>query len=221
MAWSGVRFLDDLQIRLLAGKCVEQVKRRGPFLNFSEFINRRLEDNEMGLMGALQAAIDYDDASPESGSINYRYKSTENLRISPSDLGDNEYPTPQAVEGSRLAGIPGYVIQSDLLKPIANTLQVRDDTFRIRTYGEALDAEGKIIARAWCEAIVQRTPEYADPTNESNEAAMLYKGNPVDPSYDPRWNGEFAPNPDLTPTNRRFGRKFKIKSFRWLNSDEV
>jgi len=221
MAWSGVRFLDDLQIRLLAGKCVEQVKRRGPFLNFSEFINRRLEDNEMGLMGALQAAIDYDDASPESGSINYRYKSTENLRISPSDLGDNEYPTPQAVEGSRLAGIPGYVIQSDLLKPIANTLQVRDDTFRIRAYGETLDPEGNVIARAWCEAIVQRTPEYADPTNESNEAAMLYKGNPAGASYDPRWNGEFAPNPDLTPTNRRFGRKFKIKSFRWLNSDEV
>jgi len=221
MAWSGVRFLDDLQIRLLAGKCVEQVKRRGPFLNFSEFINRRLENSELGLMGALQAAIDYDDASPDSGSINYRYKSTGNLRISPSDLGSNEYPTPEAVEGSRLAGIPGYVIQSDLLKPIANTLQVRDDTFRIRAYGEALDSEGKVIARAWCEAIVQRNPRYVDPANEAHEPAYLYEGNPLDGSYDPRWNGEFIANGKLTETNRRFGRKFEIISLRWLNSDEV
>ena len=219
-AWSGVRFLDDDHIRLLAQKCVEQVKKRGPFLNFSEFINRRLEDSELGLMGALQSAIDYDDASPEPESINYRYKSTNNLRISPSDLGDNEYETPEAVEGSRLAGIPGYVIQSDLLKPIANTLQVRDDTFRIRAYGETLDPEGRVIARAWCEAIVQRNPEYLDPGNDAYEAAFNYEAAPPD-GYDPRWDGELVPNTALTDTNRQFGRKFEIVSFRWLTPDEV
>ena len=64
--------------------------------------------------------------------------------------------------GSRYAGIPGYVIQSDLLKPIANTLSVRDDTFRIRAYGDSRDKSGNIVARAWCEAIVQRVPEYCD-----------------------------------------------------------
>jgi len=219
--WSGVRFLNNDQIELLAEKCVEQVKRRGPFLNFSEFINRRLEGSDLGLMGALQSAIDFDDASPDSNSINYRYKDIPALRISPSDLGDNEYPTPEAVEGSRLAGIPGYLMQSDLLKPIANTLQVRDDTFRIRAYGETLDANGNVIVRVWCEAIVQRNPEYVDPTNEANEPAYIYESNPIDDTYDPRWDGEFVSNPDLSETNRRFGRKFKITSFRWLNSKEI
>jgi hypothetical protein len=59
--------------------------------------------------------------------------------IEDGDLGRNSFATPEAAEGSRFAGIPGYVIQSDLLKPIANTLSVRDDTFRIRAYGEAND----------------------------------------------------------------------------------
>ena len=161
-AWSGVRFLDDSQLRKLAEECVKQVKRRGPFLNFSEFINRRLSDDDLGTMGALQSAIDYDDASPESGSINYDFKSNSDFMLTESDLIDNAYSTPEAAVGSRFAGIPGYVIQSDLLKPIANNLSVRDDTFRIRAYGDSVDKNGKVLARAWCEAIVQRVPEYTD-----------------------------------------------------------
>ncbi|HKK17036.1 MAG TPA: hypothetical protein VJ952_00025, partial [Opitutales bacterium] len=223
-AWSGVRFLDDDQIQLLAQKCVEQVKRRGPFLNFSEFINRRLEDSELGLMGALQSAIDYDDDSPDSDSINYRYKENNWMRMEESDLvgatADHEFPTPEAANGSRLAGIPGYVIQSDLLKPIANTLQVRDDTFRVRAYGESLDSEGNVIARAWCEAVIQRNPEYIDPDNEAYEPAFTYEADAPD-GFDPRWDGEFVPNAELSPLNRKFGRKFEIVSFRWLNEDEV
>ncbi len=234
MVWSGVRFISDEQIRVLAEKCVEQVKQRGPFLNMSEFINRRLQPQgrrgrggrgggsaDLALMGALQNAIDFDDASPDSRSINYRFKSSNNLRIDPGNLGNHEYPTADAVEGSRLAGIPGYVIQSDLLKPIANTLQVRDDTFRIRAYGETLNAKGEVIARAWCEAILQRNTEYVDPTNDPYEPAFIFEGNPLTDSHDPGWDGEFTPNSNLTPTNRRFGRKFEMKSFRWLSSDEV
>ncbi|MCF7732758.1 MAG: hypothetical protein K9N23_13800 [Akkermansiaceae bacterium] len=74
-ARSGVRFLDDAQLRKLAEECVKQVKQRGPLLNFSEFINRRLSSDDLGVTGALQAAIDYDDASPKAGSINYPFKS--------------------------------------------------------------------------------------------------------------------------------------------------
>jgi hypothetical protein len=165
--WSGVRFLDDAQIMKLAEECVKQIKRRGPFLNFSEFINRRLTNDDLGLMGALQSAIDYDDKNPDSQSINYRFKNGLGYMIKQKDLGSTAFSNPEAAEGSRLAGIPGYVIQSDLLKPIANTLSVRDDTFRIRAYGEALDSGGNVIARAWCEAIVQRLPDYVDPTNDA------------------------------------------------------
>jgi hypothetical protein len=208
--WSGVRFLDNDQLRRLAEECVKQVKLRGPFLNFSEFINRRLSNDELGTMGALQSAIDYDDKSPDSASINYQYKKGAGFMIKASQLGRNEFSTPEAAEGSRFAGIPGYVIQSDLLKPLGNTLAVRDDTFRIRTYGDARDSEGKVIARAWCEAIVQRTPDYLDP------------GNPADlPARELDSNGRFNDNPGLAPLNRRFGRKFEVESFRWLHAQEV
>jgi hypothetical protein len=209
-AWSGVRFLDDAQLRKLAEECVKQVKQRGPFLNFSEFINRRLSNDALGIMGALQSAIDYDDASPQSGSINYDFKSNADFMLKASDLGANSYSTPEAAVGSRFAGIPGYVIQSDLLKPIANTLAVRDDTFRIRAYGDAVDKNGKILARAWCEAVVQRVPEYADESNRPEVPARKMSD-----------DGIFSDNSDLTPVNRRFGRKFQIESFRWLSGSEI
>ncbi len=208
--WSGVRFLDDEQLRLLAEKCVEQVKRRGPFLNFSEFVNRRLSNDDLGLMGALQSAIDFDNASPDSRSINYTFKNGPDFMMSESDLGNHEFQTPEAVNGSRFAGIPGYVIQSDLLKPIANTLSVRDDTFRIRAYGETRDNNGRVIARAWCEAIVQRNVEYIDSTNDPTTPARIIQA-----------DGSFADNPALSPLNRKMGRKLQIESFRWLTPDEI
>lgn len=209
-SWVGVRFLDDGQLLKLAEECVKQVKKRGPFLNYSEFINRRLSDDELGRLGALQSAIDYDDDSPEAGSINYRFKYRPEMMISESDLGNHLFETPEAAEGSRFAGIPGYVIQSDLLKPISNTLGVRDDTFRIRAYGEVLDGAGRVVARAWCEAIVQRTPAYLDSSNGMEEPAR---------SMDRL--GAFSDNPALTGMNRRFGRKFRVESFRWLNEGEI
>lgn len=208
--WTGVRYLDDNQLLTLAQECVKQVKQRGPFLNFSEFINRRLSNDKLGLMGALQSAIDYDDDSPSTNSINYKFKKNPGLVIKPSDLGATSFGTPEAVNGSRLAGIPGYVIQSDLLKPIANTLGVRDDTFRIRTYGQANDASGNITATAYCEAILQRMPEYCDPTNDPDVPARLLDS-----------AGVFSDNRALTAQNGRFGRKFQFISFRWLSKKEI
>ena len=208
--WSGVRFLDDNQLLRLAEECVKQVKRRGPFLNFAEFINRRLSNDDLGLMGALQSAIDYDDKNPDARSINYRFKSASAFMLKQANLGTNSFSTPEAAQGSRLAGIPGYVIQSDLLKPIANSLSVRDDTFRIRSYGESLGPDGKVIARAWCEATVQRMPEYCDPTNDADV-----------PARELDTSGSFSDPGKLTPVNRRFGRKFQIECFRWLSEVEV
>jgi hypothetical protein len=208
--WSGVRFLSDAQLMKLAEECVKQVKLRGPFLNFSEFINRRLSNDELGLKGALQAAIDYDDTRPDSDSINYRFKNGPDYMLNRSSFGRTGFSTPEAAEGSRFAGIPGYVIQSDLLRPIANTLSVRDDTFRIRAYGEVRDRNGRTVGRAWCEAVVQRVPDYVDPANDPSVPARLMSA-----------NGVFSNNPQLTVANRQFGRKFRVESFRWLNADEI
>lgn len=209
-AWSGVRFLDDEQLERLAQECVKQVKLRGPFLNLSEFINRRLSNDELGTMGALQSAIDYDDHNPDSNSINYRFKNGPGFMITESDLGQHSFKTPEAAEGSRFAGIPGYVIQSDILKPIGNTLTVRDDTFRIRAYGETLAANGTVVARAWCEAIVQRIPEYVDSSDDPEVAARVLDG-----------NNDFEDNGELSEINRSLGRKFEIRSFRWLQKEDV
>jgi hypothetical protein len=96
------------------------------------------------------------------------------------------------------AGAPGYLTQGDILSAIGPVVAVRSDTFRIRTYGEALDPENKIIARAWCEAVVQRVPEFVDSTDEPETATEA-----------------------LTDINKTFGRRFMVTSFRWLGKDEV
>ena len=101
-------------------------------------------------------------------------------------------------QGYRSTGIPGWITQADLLQVLGPSLAVRSDTFRIRTYGEALDEQGKVIAKAWCEAVVQRMPEYVDPANAAVERDTA-----------------------LTPVNQRFGRRFNVVSFRWLSPQEI
>ena len=54
--------------------------------------------------------------------------------------------------------------QSELIAELRPILTVRSDTFRIRAYGEAGWTSGGTRAEAYCEAIVQRTPEITDAT---------------------------------------------------------
>jgi len=54
-------------------------------------------------------------------------------------------------------------MQGDVLQSIGSVLTARSDTFVIRTYGEVLnplDSTAAPISRAWCEAVVQRLPDY-------------------------------------------------------------
>ena len=213
-SWLGIRLLTEKQIDRLAEECVKQVKLRGPFLNLSDFVNRRMDNGELGLCGALQAAIDWDEFNgnaPRSGdaeSINGRFKAGDDW-ISESDLrfqpqsgifdGNPQMPSRAAGQGSRFTGIPGYVTQADLLKRVGNMLTPRDDTFRIRAYGESRDSTGKVEARAWCEAVVQRYPEYLDQADEP-----------------------LVPQNEITSSvNRVFGRRLEIVGFRWLGSPEI
>ena len=62
-----------------------------------------------------------------------------------------------------ITGSPSF---TQIMTAIGPTLTVRSDTFRIRAYGEALNpvpepgqTVGKVEATAYCEAIVQRTPD--------------------------------------------------------------
>ena len=101
-------------------------------------------------------------------------------------------------QGFRSTGIPGWLTQADVLQVIGPSLTTRSDTFRIRAFGEALDANGKTLAKAYCEAIVQRVPNYVDLSNLPSARGSA-----------------------LSPLNQIFGRKFEIVSFRWLSPDEI
>jgi len=213
-AWNGIRKLTVLQIDKLAEEIVRQVKLRGPFLNMAEFINRRLSDDEMGVTGALQAAVDWDEfnagydgtTSGTGESINQTYKGSGDMIISTSLPAS--YPNEKAAMGSRYAGIPGYVMQSDILQGISTSLSVRGDTFMIRAYGESIATDGKVLASAWCEAVVQWMPEYVDPSDPADKKMRIPGNLPND-------------NPALSTENEVFGRKFNITLFRWLSKDEI
>ena len=85
-----------------------------------------------------------------------------------------------------------------MLQVIGSTLTTRSDTFTVRAYGESKDINGKILARAWCEAVVQRTPEPIAPDEQTGLNPREVRGNEID-----------------------FGRRFRTVSFRWLASNEV
>lgn len=79
-----------------------------------------------------------------------------------------DYKFPAAADGWSAYGLPGWTRQADILRALAPTLSVQDDTFTIRAYGDARDKNGKIVNRATCEASVRRTREYVDPTDAAD-----------------------------------------------------
>lgn len=214
--WTGTRRLTDAQITTLATQIVAEVKRRGPFYSVADFVNRRLVRASgssstaaaTGLKGTLQAAIDaarindffirtelaltktgYQKASYEPGSNSDAWADTNHMR-------DNAG-----------IGLPTYLQQGDLLQPLGSLLVARGDTFVVRAYGEARAADGVTVsARAWCEAEVQRMPNYVD---ASNAAEM------------PPYSSTGAATTGFTELNRRFGRRFELVSFRWLGANEI
>ncbi len=201
--WAGFRALDDEQIDLLATQIVAQIRARGtednaPSLNLAEFVNRRLGNSSAlhSLAGLLQTAID------ESGINNEFHK------LDSKDLASTPITNPASLtgianadarKGKSAEGAPAMLTQGDLLMALAPVITVRGDTFRVRAYGESRTKDGKVEAKAWCEAIVQRLPEYLDASEkpELKFAALNEEANKV------------------------FGRRFVISSFRWLSPEEV
>ena len=110
-----------------------------------------------------------------------------------------------------------WLTQGDVMTALAPILFPRSDTFVIRTYGEAVNpATTAVEGRAWAEAIVQRVPEYFDPSvpPETPLSAFEPVPNPDDPAAPPT----STPSQDL---NKLYGRRFKIISFRWLTRSDI
>ena len=198
--WVAFAQLSDVQIEDLAKAIVEQIKTRAkqrqgsasvtPALTMGQFVNRMLSgDQEMMQKGLLQAAIDksgingtmesygtYD--SGEYGSLPEQY----------AFVGDGK-----EIDILAASSAPTSSLQSDILQALGASMSPRSDTFIVRGYGDAVDSNGRVLARAWCEAVVQRTPT------------------PVNPDAADAWK----------PADESFGRRLQIVSFRWLAKDEI
>ena len=401
-SWNKVCSLNDSEISELAKSLVKQIKLRGPFLSYADFVNRRIlveskphplnqhftkwpdetRDSTLGLRGPIQAAIadaqinqgnfDFKLKSQPKGnplipevptsrfsrfqsSLDYPYHDTDFIRdcyfksaeFGLHAIGKDEYSLPSSqnpdnlnkyiawpqrwgkepekislssgpnnfehpltgtmtqykvdminFEGSRIHGEapdnllavenvataankPGWLMQADVLTPLAPVSSVRSDTFVIRVMGESPSINDQpLSSRAWIELTVQRVPDYI---NSELDAPHHRPHEPFeDANFDGIWNGdehwldlnknsrdeegndvtngvgagpdlpgvgktgaddmfadglrsdlklnedefeETLSNPDKDISyqgiNQRFGRKFKIVKFRWLNENDV
>lgn len=206
--WSGFSRLSDAQVSSLATRIVAQVKLRGPFMSLSDFINHKMGtlDAAQSYTGALQAALDLEAAG--GSGINAASRAAAG-GTAPSYLAAAFSGPPVLGAGTKVTtGIPGDITQADLLLPLAPRLAARSDTFRIRGYGEVRSKDGsQILAKATCEAVVQRFPEYMDSA--------------TDAANNEPWDEASPSGTTLNNTNQKFGRRFKLIKFRWLSSAEI
>jgi len=200
---AGYRNLTDAQIASLASEIVDEIRLRSatpdqngdkyPFLSLSEFINRSPLSNTKAFAwrGALQAAIDKANLNGLE-SVNTGLWAESAEYPLYYDSGD----TP-IIDRPKADGMPGAFMQSDLLAKIGAFIQARSDTFTIRSYGSSREQFGSEDgSRAYYEMVVQRTPAYVDLGNDAYEDAALI-------------------------VNQEFGRKYEIKSQRWVAADEI
>lgn len=217
------RALTDAEIDRLADAIVRQVRRRGPFMSLSDFVNRRLVplSDSSGHKGALQAAID-DAGINATAPLNSTFAAD-----------GTRHPSGRALSASGAAnsaqaalGATGHLLQSDILNAIGHSLSVRSDTFVIRAYGEAASADGRPTTGAWLELTVQRFPDpVAGGELEPNERAADYRSlhdlaseQAIDERFRAKgWSSLSA----RERTNRNFGRKFRVVGARWLAPNEI
>lgn len=196
--WNATRVLSDQEIERLAEEIVQVVKNRGPFLSLADFVNRRLVEGEAGKRGVIEAALyraginstlDTDSLFrlPRQGSLP-DYQHPDNIK-DPTLLEQLQKPE------SKAWGAPIYLTQADVLQAIGSSLSARSDTFVVRAYGDSV-VNGKVVAKAWCEAVVQRLPDPVRP-----DASGI--------------------NPETEGDLPDFGRRFEVRRFRWLAPDEV
>ena len=197
--WRGYRSLEDEELEALAVAICEVIRERGPFLSLADFVNRDPESENIdhALRGALQEAIDRSDVNKIFSSDPLDL-GRDGRQIPLAEVQADGFAFPEAIAGDNFQGAPSSISQGDILSALGTAPTVHSDTFRIRSYGETI-RRGKVVARAWCEAIVQRTPDFID-SQDSAETHLE----------------------DLkSGSNQQFGRHFKIVGFRWLNSEEI
>ncbi|NWK56079.1 hypothetical protein HW115_10695 [Verrucomicrobiaceae bacterium N1E253] len=225
------RALTMEEIESLAEHMVRQVKLRGPFCSLSQFVNRSLSTDLQYRKSVLGASVD-PDAVLYAGTVQSAIDATDingvfnqsNAEIPDAQLGSewnesdylNGKVNAKAIRHHSAYGTPGTLTQADVLARLGHLMTARSDTFTIRSYGDARNGKGQIVAKAYCEAIVQRGLDYVDASDDSSEMAHRWQwSSPEDGS------GKWSQNEDLSELNRRLGRRFQVMRFRWLSEDEI
>lgn len=208
-----------------------------PYIGLSQFVNRfncGAYPNQVAWQGCLQNAIlraDVDGAnlsnrsSPLTAAPAYDASRlvplTADPNTTPSAAGMVPYayqrsnvvatdPRNGATKSHALRAAPTSLMQSDILEAVGSSLSTRSDTFVIRCYGEATDPldATRTLAGCWIEAVVQRIPEFCDPS-QPPETEVCRPG-----------DGQLH-NPLLNPINRTLGRRFVILSTRTLTLKDL
>jgi hypothetical protein len=226
----GFAALSDAQLERLAVEIVKQVRIRGPVLSLSEFVNRQLatpqpsNSLDPSLNGALGTALT---ALQEAGSAFNPSEKAKSIGKTTSKVADfggleqrlplgdwsnsaagtkGDYLHPKAAEGHSTFGLPGWPRQADLLERLSPVISVRDETFIVRAMGASPLVNGS-SAKAWCEAVYQRIPDYVNATVPAHEA--------------PLGDANLAPLANMYLINAVLGRRFRMVSFRWLNAADL
>ena len=175
----GIRFLSAAQVGSLADKVATRMRERqaasGPFLTLEEFLTPSplFVDSAGNQISLLERAI----ADAELNTDAALGLTTTTMEFSSQ-----------------------FLTQADIMTVLAPVLFPRSDTFVIRTYGEAVNpATGVAEGRAWCEATVQRVPDYVDSVDDASVPPALL----------------------TSPLNQTHGRRFKVVSFRWLTRSDI
>lgn len=209
----------------------------GPFRSLADFVNRNLANDlaagvdSSAAKGVLQAALD---EPTNTDSPNYRFFTGGTFRDVGVAQGDSNWSFDwSGTNSAHLAGqgpttstALGYIMQADILQQIGPYLSARSDTFTIRTYGEYVNpTTGEANGKAWCEAVVQRTPEYVDrddPTLSTANTAITRLNVPLHDATPPYVvDAQGNATPYVSTLNQTFGRKFRIVSFRWLAPEDL
>ena len=195
--YTGHRRLTDNQIADLSEALTREIRDRGISNSLGDFLNRDLngigENQKMSRIDEAIKATGLNDTQRIANSTT----SDEEVTARP-DLDDGAHMFAANLAGETGAGLPGYLKQQDIIRPLAPIMTSRGDTFVIRTYGETVDpVTKKVRGKAMCEAIVQRVPDYVEDSIQAWEI------------------------PILGSQNEKFGRRLKIVSFSWLNENDA
>ncbi|MDR1497761.1 MAG: hypothetical protein LBS59_05030, partial [Puniceicoccales bacterium] len=233
-SWKGGKALNSTQIEKLARAIALKIRTRlatlgyrtkyssptgetlcRPFFSLAEFINRSLTNDETGKIGLVQSAIFYAD-SKLGAAINTGMKQSHDLTpasLRKADQGAFYAPEIAEISDGNIlmaSGAPGALLQGDILQIIGSKISPRSDTFVIRAYGDTASKAGThIAARAYIEAVVQRLPDYVDPSNKNTPDL-----HPDKDAWDPN-------DRKINPINIYLGRRFRVISTRWLAGNEI